>query len=113
MKVFIFKNRGVVVSDPVGFALLRPDLIVRNYEDCYDIHIRDCRLRMNGDDGFTWASRWISGKAGDRLTTIPCKTCKIESGFKMKEIVKSFIKTTGRRHKEKGGASQRHIGETF
>jgi len=114
MQVFIFKNRGVVVSDPDGFKRLRPDLIVQDYKDCFDLQIRDCRLRMNGDDGVTWASRWISGKAGDRLTTVPCPTRrKLESGFRMKEIVRSLVGTTRRVRKEKSKASQRHVGEAF
>lgn len=114
MKVFIFKNRGVVVNNPTGFQEKRPDLLVKDYEDCRDIHIRDCRLRMNGDDGWTWAIRWIMGKAGDRLTTIYCPVTPKESGFTLKEILKSQAATGKRRIKEKGGRCMTvHVGRQF
>ena len=113
MKVFIYKNRGVVVNNPSGFQEKRPDLLAKDYEDCRDIQIKQCTFTMNGMDGWAWATLWLQGKAGDRLTTIPCQSTVRECGFTLKEIIKSKIATEGRAHKNKSRTSQRHVGQQF
>lgn len=114
MLVFIHRNRGAVVSDPKSFREKRPDLEVKDFKDCKDLLIKNCCVRINGEDGWVWATRWLNkGQAGERLSTIFCPATVKECGYTLKEILRSKVATEGRVHKERSRTSQRHIGQQF